>query len=174
MSGHSKWKQIKHKKEASDAKRGQAFTRLAREIKQAALAGADPTLNRTLAEAIARAKRANMPQANIDRLLHGVDAPREEVLYEAFGPDGLALLITSRTDNSRRTVAELRHVLKSHGGTLGARGSVLWKFSRAAQGNYAARFPQPIADSTREKLRALKADLEQHPDISQIVSDAVE
>ena len=173
MSGHSKWKQIKHKKEATDAKRGQAFTRLAREIKQAALSGTDPTVNRPLADAIAKAKRANMPQTNIDRLLHDTGSAVQETAYEAFGPDGLALLIIVRTDNNRRTVAEVRHILKSHGATLGARGSVTWKFNRDADGQYAAVYPQAITADTREKLAALVADLDNHPDVSQIVTDAV-
>jgi YebC/PmpR family DNA-binding regulatory protein len=173
VSGHSKWKQIKHKKEATDAKRGQVFTRLAREIKQAARAGTDPIRNRALAEAIARAKRANMPQANIDRLLSGAGAGTEEITYEAFGPDGLALIVIAETDNSRRTVAELRHILKSHGGTLSERGSVTWKFTRRPDGSYAAAYPQAVSPATQAKLARLREDLDNHPDVRQIVTDAL-
>lgn len=130
MSGHSKWHRIKHKKEATDARRGQQFTRLVNQIKQAATAGTDPQKNPILAEAISRAKAANMPQANIERLLTGdKNAKQEEVTYEAFGPYGTSLLIITRTDNRRRTVAELRTILTKHQGTLGEPGSVQWKFN---------------------------------------------
>lgn len=130
MSGHSKWSQIKHKKETTDAKRGQRFTHLAAQIKIASRAGKNPSTNHALADAIAHAKKANMPQANIDRLLAGAnDKPSKEIIYEAFGPSGASLLIITQTDNHRRTVAELRAILTSHNGTLGNPGSTLWKFT---------------------------------------------
>jgi YebC/PmpR family DNA-binding regulatory protein len=130
MSGHSKWSQIKHKKEVTDAKRGQRFTLLSSQIKIASRAGKDPKTNRALADAIAHAKKANMPQDNIDRLLSSAnDKPSKEIIYEAFGPAGVSLLIITETDNHRRTVAEIRAILTDHNGTLGNPGSTLWKFS---------------------------------------------
>lgn len=130
MSGHSKWSQIKHKKETTDAKRGQRFTLLATQIKIAARAGKDPTTNHALADAIAHAKKANMPQASINRLLSdSEDKPSKDIAYEAFGPNGVSMLIIARTDNHRRTVAELRTILTSNNSTLGAPGSTLWKFT---------------------------------------------
>lgn len=130
MSGHSKWSQIKHKKETTDAKRGQRFTHLASQIKIASRAGKDPSTNHALADTIAHAKKANMPQANIDRLLATAnDKPSKEIIYEAFGPGDASLLIITQTDNHRRTVAELRTILTSHNSTLGNPGSTLWKFT---------------------------------------------
>lgn len=139
MSGHSKWQQIKRKKAVTDAKRGQEFTRLASQIKIAARAGADPANNPALAEAISRAKAANMPQANIDRLLNRQADGWEEVIYEAFGPSGASLLISARTNNTNRTITEIRVILKRHDGRLGQPGSVAWKFTPRS----VAYFPAP-------------------------------
>jgi transcriptional/translational regulatory protein YebC/TACO1 len=173
MSGHSKWRQIKRKKEATDAKRGQEFTRLAMHIKQAARAGTDPATNAALAEAIAHAKRANMPQANIDRLLSATNTPTSEIVYEAFGPAGAALLIIARTDNNRRTVAEIRRILKGHGGSLGTHGSVIWKFTRQPEG-YTPQYPQNLPPAAREEITQLTRELGTIADIEQVVTDAVE
>lgn len=130
MSGHSKWSSIKHKKEAADAKRAQRFTRLATQIKIASRVGKDPKTNRALADAINHAKKDNMPQANIDRLLStDEDKLSKEITYEAFGPSGESLLIITETDNHRRTVTDIRTILTDHNGTLGDQGSILWKFT---------------------------------------------
>jgi len=139
VAGHSKWAQIKRKKAANDAKRGQHFTRLIREITIAARAGGgDAAFNPRLRLAIDTAKAANMPADNIDRAvrkgtgeLEGVHF--EEINYEGYGPGGAALFIQTVTDNSTRTVADLRHVLARHGGSLGAAGSVAWQFDRLGQ-----------------------------------------
>ncbi|HEX7052095.1 MAG TPA: YebC/PmpR family DNA-binding transcriptional regulator [Longimicrobiales bacterium] len=139
MAGHSKWAQIKRKKAANDAKRGKMFTGLIREITVAAReAGGDPNFNPRLRLAIDTAKAANMPADNIDRAikrgtgeLEGVDY--EEVVYEGYGPGGVALYIETLTDNMNRTVAEIRHILGKHGGSLGTNGSVAWQFDRKGQ-----------------------------------------
>jgi len=132
MSGHSKWHRIKHKKAAADAKRGQQFTKLAGHIKAAAKNGSDPRKNSALADAIERAKAANMPQANIDRLLNANDDHLETVTYECFGPANTSLIILAQTNNTNRTVSELRAILKRHGGSLGQTGSIMWKFKPQA------------------------------------------
>ena len=139
MSGHSKWSTIKHKKAASDAKRGKVFTRLARELAVAARkGGGDPEMNTALALAVSRAKAANMPKENIDRAIKkgtGEDKSGEayeEVMYEGYAPHGVALMIECATDNRRRTVADLRHVLTGGGGSLGEGGSVAWQFTQSA------------------------------------------
>ncbi len=139
MSGHSKWSTIKRKKGAEDAKRGKIFTRLAREIAVAARSGGgDPDMNTALALAISRAKAANMPKENIERAIKrgtGEDksaAAYEEVTYEGYAPHGVALMIECATDNRNRTVADLRHVLTSSGGSLGEGGSVAWQFTKWA------------------------------------------
>ena len=139
MAGHSKWKQIKHYKAATDAKRGAKFTKLIREITVAAKAGGgDPAGNPRLRTAIDTAKAASMPKENIERVvkkgtgeLEGVDYV--EVLYEAYGPGGVALMIQALTDNATRTVAEVRHKLSRGGGNLGATNSVSWMFDRKGQ-----------------------------------------
>lgn len=139
MAGHSKWKQIKHYKAATDAKRGAKFTKLIREITVAAKqGGGDPGGNPRLRTAIDIAKSASMPRENIERAvkkgtgeLEGVDYV--DVLYEAFGPGGAALMIQALTDNPTRTVAEVRHKLSRGNGNMGATNSVSWMFERKGQ-----------------------------------------
>jgi YebC/PmpR family DNA-binding regulatory protein len=139
MAGHSKWKQIKHYKAAADAKRGAHFTKLIREITIAAkVGGGDPAGNPRLRTAIENARAASMPKDNIERAikkgtgeLEGVDYT--DVMYEGFGPGGVALLIQAVTDNPTRTVAEVRHKLSRGGGNLGATNSVAWMFERKGQ-----------------------------------------
>jgi YebC/PmpR family DNA-binding regulatory protein len=139
MSGHSKWSTIKRKKAAIDAKRGNLFTRLAREIAVAAReGGGDPETNFALRLAMDRAKSNNMPKDNIDRAIRrgtGEDkdgAAFEQIQYEGYAPHGVALMIDVVTDNRNRTVAELRHELTKGGGTMADAGSVSWQFNRAA------------------------------------------
>jgi YebC/PmpR family DNA-binding regulatory protein len=136
MSGHSKWATIKRKKGAADAKRGQMFTKLAREIQLAARQGADPNFNFRLRLAVDKAKAENMPKDNIDRAIKrgaGLDsdaAQLEEVTYEGYGPHGVALYIQVVTDNKNRTVSELRRTLTKANGALGESGSVAWLFDQ--------------------------------------------
>ena len=139
MAGHSKWKQIKHYKAATDAKRGALFTKLIREITMAAkLGGGDPGGNPRLRLAIDTARSASMPKENIERAvlkgtgeLEGVDY--QEVTYEGYGPAGVALLIDAVTDNPTRTVAEVRSKMTRLGGNLGTPNSVAWMFEKKGQ-----------------------------------------
>lgn len=139
MAGHSKWKQIKHKKAITDNKRAANWTKLIREITVAARAGGgDPAGNPRLRLAIDTARGANMPNENIDRAikkgtgeLEGVNY--EEITYEAYGPAGVAIMIESLTDNGNRTVADIRRWLVRNGGNLGTAGSVAWMFDRRGQ-----------------------------------------
>src|SRR3954464_1675876 len=131
MAGHSKWAGIKHKKAIVDARRGAAFTKLARAITVTAReGGGDPDSNAALANAVQKAKDASMPKDNIERAIakgtgEGADADAiETVLYEGYGPGGVALLIEALTDNRNRTSADVRHALTKHGGNLGEPGSV--------------------------------------------------
>jgi YebC/PmpR family DNA-binding regulatory protein len=136
MSGHSKWSQIKRKKGATDAKRGQVFTKLIKEITIAArLGGGDPEGNPRLRTAIAAAKADNMPKDNIDRAikkgtgeLEGVSY--DEFLYEGYGPGGAAVLIEAMTDNKNRTTADIRHIFAKGNGNLGEAGCVAWMFQK--------------------------------------------
>jgi YebC/PmpR family DNA-binding regulatory protein len=139
VAGHSKWSTIKRKKAVNDARRGKLFTGLIREITVAARAGGgDPNFNPRLRLAIDTARDANMPAENIDRAvkrgtgeLEGVDY--EEIVYEGYGPGGVAIYIETLTDNANRTVAEVRHILSRNGGSLGTSGSVAWQFDRKGQ-----------------------------------------
>lgn len=136
MSGHSKWATIKRKKGANDAKRGQLFTKLAREITIAGRQGTpDPEMNFRLRLAVQKARAENMPKENIDRAIErasgGADGANfDEVFYEGYGPGGTALMIQAQTDNRNRTVGEIRAVLTRAGGTLGESGSVGWMFDQ--------------------------------------------
>ncbi len=134
MSGHSKWSTIKRKKGVADAKRGQLFTKLAREITVAARSGLpDPETNVRLRIAVQKARTENMPKDNIDRAIEratadGTNANFDEVYYEGYGPGGTAVMILTMTDNRNRTVGEVRAMLTRAGGTLGENGSVGWMF----------------------------------------------
>jgi YebC/PmpR family DNA-binding regulatory protein len=137
MSGHSKWAGIKHKKALVDAKRGAAFGKLARAIAVAAReGGGDPDHNATLAQAIVKAKDANMPHDNIDRAIkkgtgEGSDAEvYQHLTYEGYGPAGVAVFVTALSDNKNRTAADVRYIFDRSGGKLGTDGSVSWMFER--------------------------------------------
>ena len=137
MSGHSKWSQIKRKKGAQDAKRGKIFTKVIKEITVAArLGGGDPDGNSRLRAAIAAAKMENMPRDNIERAikkgtgeLDGGTA-LEELIYEGYGPGGVAVLIETLTDNKNRTTADIRHIFSKNNGNLGEGGCVAWMFQK--------------------------------------------
>ncbi len=135
MSGHSKWATIKRKKGATDAARGRLFTRLIREITMAARLGGDPAGNPRLRLAIETARKNSMPMDNIKRAIlrgSGGDdgAALEEILYEGYGPGGIAVLIETVTDNRNRTVSEIRHLLSRNGGSMAEAGAVAWNFHR--------------------------------------------
>lgn len=133
MSGHSKWSTIKRKKGAEDAKRGKIFTRLARDITVAARSNGDPNANPTLRMAIEKARGANMPKDNIERAIKKGTGEleggnEEEILYEAYAPHGIPLLIKCLTDNRNRTLADLRKVFNRQGGNMAEAGAVSWMF----------------------------------------------
>ena len=136
MSGHSKWAQIKRKKAVVDAKRGQVFTKIIKEITVAArLGGGDEESNPRLRQAVLAAKGANMPADNIKRAIQkgtgelpGISY--EEALFEGYGPGGIAVMVDVTTDNRKRTVAELRHLIGKYGGNLGESGCVAWMFEK--------------------------------------------
>jgi len=134
MSGHSKWSTIKRQKGAADAKRGAIFTKIGNQIAIAARGGTDPTMNSSLALAIEKAKAANMPMANIQRAIDRVKdksaAQLEEVMYEAYGPGGIGIIIEAATDNKNRTFPDVRHALTKNGGSMAEPGSVAFQFTR--------------------------------------------
>ena len=136
MAGHSKFKNIMHRKGAQDAKRAKVFTRLIREIQVAARMGLpDPEMNPRLKSAVAAAKSANMPNDNIDRAIKravgdGEGENFEEIRYEGYGPGGVAIIVEALTDNRNRTASEVRAAFTKHGGSLGETNSVSFQFSR--------------------------------------------
>ncbi|HET6683323.1 MAG TPA: YebC/PmpR family DNA-binding transcriptional regulator [Gaiella sp.] len=137
MSGHSKWSTIKHKKGAADAKRGKLFSKLSRAIMVAAKeGGADPASNQALQNAIDKARSYSMPKDNIERAIakgagEGTDGSSfETVVYEGYGPEGVAVLVEALTDNRNRTASDVRHLFTKFGGNLGATGAVAWQFER--------------------------------------------
>lgn len=136
MSGHSKWATIKHKKAATDARRGKVFTKILREITVSArVGGGDPGGNPRLRAAVLEARSHNVPNDNIDRAIKKgtgelAGEAYEEVIYEGYGPAGIAVLVEGMTDNRNRTTAEIRHLFTKHGGSLGESGCVAWMFQR--------------------------------------------
>ena len=135
MAGHSKWANIQHRKGRQDAKRGKIFTKMAKDIILAAKGGGDPAMNPSLRLAISKAKGVNMPNDKIDTAikkgtgeLAGGDI--SEVMYEGYGPGGVAILVEAATDNKNRTVAEVRHALGKGGGSMGEAGCVAWMFDK--------------------------------------------
>lgn len=158
MSGHSKWSSIKHKKGAADAKRGRIFTKLIKEITVAArMGGGDADGNPRLRSAVLAAKAENMPKDNIERAikkgtgeLEGVSY--DEIIYEGYGPGGVAMLVECLTDNKNRTVAEVKYVFDRHGGSLGSPGCVAWIFENKG----IITFDRAVIDE--EKLMELALD----------------
>jgi YebC/PmpR family DNA-binding regulatory protein len=152
MSGHSKWSTIKHKKAALDAKRGKVFTRVIKELTVAArVGGGDPDGNPRLRSAIAEAKAANMPADNIKRaIMKGTGelpgVTYEDVVYEGYGPGGVAIYLEVLTDNKMRTTPEIRHLFTKHGGDLGQPNSVAWMFEKKGQ------FSIPASATSEERL----------------------
>jgi YebC/PmpR family DNA-binding regulatory protein len=137
LSGHSKWSSIKHKKGAADAKRGKLFSKLSRAIIVAAKeGGGDPGANLALQNAIEKARSYSMPKDNIERAIakgagEGADgAAFETVVYEGYGPEGVAVIVEALTDNRNRTASDVRHAFTKHGGSLGTTGAVAWQFDR--------------------------------------------
>jgi YebC/PmpR family DNA-binding regulatory protein len=164
MAGHSKWASIKHKKKAVDAKRGQLFTKLSRAITVAAReGGGDPDANPSLALAVQKARDASMPKDNIERAIAkgtGADSEGEtyeSVVYEGYGPGGVAILVETLTDNRNRTGSDVRHLFTRSGGNLGEPGSVAWTFEKKGEivvdgGRYSEDDLLPAIDAGAEDL----------------------
>src|SRR5579862_3010976 len=157
MSGHSKWATIKHKKAATDAKRGKVFTRLIKEIMIAARNGGDPDGNPRLRTAILAAKNVSMPSDNIKKaVMRGTGELEggqiDEVMFEGYGPGGAAVLVNVATDNRNRTVSELRHAFSKNGGNMGEQGSVAWMFERKSE------ILIPMENADEEKLMTVALD----------------
>jgi YebC/PmpR family DNA-binding regulatory protein len=173
MSGHSHWAGIKHRKGINDAKRAQIFTKLGKPITIAAReGGGNPNDNFKLRLAIDKAKEFNMPKENIDRAIKrgtgeikGADI--SEIIYEAFGPSGIMMIIKTLTDNKNRTVSEIKTILAKFGGKLGGQGSVRWNFE-FSDSQYKPKNIMPIDEKTKMAYEKLLEALEDHDDVEEI------
>lgn len=176
MSGHSKWSQIKHKKAATDAKKGQIYGKVARMITIAAREkGPDPNTNPALRVAIEKARNENMPSDNIERAIKraaGKDTESlAEVMFEAYGPGGAAILISGITDNVNRTSQEVKHILAENGAKLAGQGSAKFLFQKTQDGWQAMNIMQ-IDHATKEQLTKLFEALDENDDVQDIYSNA--
>src|SRR5947209_1616880 len=176
VSGHSKWHSIKHKKAVVDARRGQHFTKLARAITVAAReGGGDPDGNPSLALAVQKAKDASMPKDNIERAIargtgEGIDADQiETVLYEGYGPGGVALLVEALTDNRNRTGADVRHMFTKSGGSLGEPGSVAYLFDK--RGIITVDAERYSEDDLIVAIDAGALDIAQDEDVLEVITE---
>lgn len=175
MSGHSKWSQIKRKKEVSDSKKSKIFSKLAYMIAfESKRAGGDVSAP-SLRTAIERAKKENMPQENIERAVRrgtGADAgTMEEVVYEAYGPGGAAMVIAGLTDNKNRSAQDVKHILAKHGFALAGMGSVLWAFAKK-DGEWSPTSTIPLSDADKESLSAIIDALEELDDVQGVATNA--
>jgi len=180
MSGHSKWSTIKHKKGKADAKRGKIFTKLGRELMVAVkMGGADPDMNPRLRDAIAKAKSNNMPNDNVNRVIKKASGETdgvnyEEIVYEGYGPGGVAVIVEAMTDNKNRTASNVRFYFDKNGGSLGASGCVNWMFEK--KGTIAVEKTDGI-DEDELMMQALDAGAEDfvvHDDVFEILTSVGE
>ncbi|MDP3991732.1 MAG: YebC/PmpR family DNA-binding transcriptional regulator [Candidatus Colwellbacteria bacterium] len=171
MAGHSKWKQIKHKKATTDEKRSKLFSKLANVITITARDGADPQFNSALRGAIEVARKNQMPQANILRAIKRVTeyGDLEMLLIEAYGPEGLGILVEAITDNRNRTMNEIKSLFKDYDAKLANPGSLLWSFEKTAEG-YKPKFTPETSEEAREKIKNLIEKLEERDDVKEVYS----
>lgn len=175
MSGHNKWSKIKHKKAATDAERSKLFSKHAAVIAMESRRAGGNLQSAPLLAAIERAKKDSMPKENIDRAVAkgtgASGAAMQEVMFEAFGPGGVAILITAVTDNNNRTSAEIRNLFTKSGYTLGAPGTAAWAFTKNATG-YTPINPTDLSDADGETLATLLEAIEDQDDVQDIYTSA--
>lgn len=175
MSGHNKWSKIKHKKAASDAQKSKIFGKLGKLIATESKKVAGDVNSAGLRTAIEKAKEANMPIDNINRAVQkgktDTGADLEEVVYEAYGPGGVALIIVALTDNRNRTAPEIKHILSKNGLALAAPGSAAWAFSKK-DGEYIPNDTLSISESDGGKLEALMEILDEQDDVQDVFTNA--
>lgn len=174
MAGHNKWSKIKHKKAATDAAKSKIFGKLVRLIQvEARLAKGDETAP-GLAAAIAKALKSNMPKDNIERAIKKASESGDAVavLYEAYGPGGVGMIITGLTDNTNRTSSEIKHILSKNNGSLGAPGSVSWNFSKNADHEWEPSTYIALDEKQSEQCERLLELLEEHDDVQEVYHNA--
>ena len=173
MSGHSHWSQIQRKKGSNDQKRGALFSKLLKAVSVAARENPDPPFNPRLRTTIEKAGAANVPNENIERAISKSSDISNlfEVLIEAYGPEGCALLIEGITDNKNRTVSEIKHILSENSAKIAEPGSVLWTFEKKG-GEWISKFTTTLSDENIKSLDSLILILQEHPDIQRIITNA--
>ena len=172
MSGHSKWAQIKRKKEASDQKKGQIFSKLANKITIAAKSGTDPAVNYKLQAAIEEARAANMPKENIERAIKRAAekeaASLSEILIQAIGPASIAVVVKAVTDNKNRTIAEIKNILNKNGFKMVPENSLTWMFNP----DWSPKNPLEVDDpSINQKFNQLLEELASNDDVENVYSN---
>ncbi len=172
MSGHNKWSQIKNQKGATDKKRGQLFSKLLKAISIAAKTEANPQFNPRLRSAMEKAKEFNVPQDNIERAVSKASEAKnlEDIVVEAYGPEGVALIIEGITDSTNRSISEIKHILTENGAKIANPGSVLWSFEKT-NNEWKAKFPQEISEDGRKKVASLIEALEEHEDVQNVTTN---
>lgn len=177
MSGHSHWSQIKHKKALSDVKKGRVFSKISRMICLAAKKGANPQDNPHLRLAIEKAREVNMPSDNILRAIQKGGGAKEgekmeEILYEAYGPGSVGLIIETITDNKNRTLAEIKNILSTYEARLAQPGSVKWNFSQDIKTReWNPKYEVQVPEKEHAKLESLFEALNEHEEIQEIYSN---
>ncbi|HCR52467.1 TPA: YebC/PmpR family DNA-binding transcriptional regulator [Candidatus Kaiserbacteria bacterium] len=176
MSGHSKWSQIKRQKSVSDAARSRTFSRFARLIALESKKSNGVLSAPGLAAAVSRAKAANMPKDNIERAIKkGMSKDSgdlETVVYEAYGPGGVAIIITALTDNKNRTTQEIKHLLSLHGVELASLGAASWAFTKNADGYVPNEPGVEVAGADEELLSTILEALDEHDDVQRVFTNA--
>lgn len=172
MAGHSHWAGIKHKKEAADKKRGQLFSKLLNAVAIAARPEPNPEFNPRLRTAVEKARQNQVPQESIERAIKRASENKnlEEVLIEAYGPAGAAIMIETITDNKNRTIQEIKTILNETGAKFAEPGSVLWVFQKTGDGRQ-AKFPQEIPDDDKAKLEKIIEGLNNHDDVQKVYTN---
>lgn len=169
MSGHSHWAGIKNKKEVTDQKRGKVFSKLLNAISIAARANPDPQFNPRLRQAIEKAKENQVPSDNVEKAIKRAseDKNLEELLIEAYGPGGHAILIEAVSDSKNRTIPEIKKILSENESKIATPGSVMWAFEKTSEG-WKTKFPQEIKSQDLEKIKKLAEELENHDDVQKV------
>ena len=173
MSGHNKWSQIKDRKGAQDKKKSAIFSKLLAAISVAAKQNPKPDANPRLRSAIEKAKENKVPLENIERAITKAAEQKDlqEILIEAYGPEGVGLIIEAITDNSNRTISEIRHLLEENGAKMATPGSVQWSFEKI-NNNWQAKFQQPISEAAKKQLQELISKIEEYEDVQHVVTNA--
>ncbi|MCA9351331.1 YebC/PmpR family DNA-binding transcriptional regulator [Patescibacteria group bacterium] len=175
MSGHNKWSKIKHKKAATDAQKSKIFGKLVRLIQVEAKKCGGDVNSPGLAAAIAKANKENMPKDNIERAIKKASEAGEStpVMYEAYGPGGVGMIVTGLTDNTNRTSSEVKHIFSKAGGSLGAQGSVAWNFTQDENRDWVPNSTIELDEETGSKLENLIETLEDNDDIQDVYHNGI-